>query len=239
MRVIYFEHSGFCVEGAHHNLIFDYIKGDISRLDSDKPTYIFVSHAHGDHYNQDIFKLFKDFKPIYIMSDDCHTIQKGVHFMGANQTLLWDDIEILTLKSTDEGVGFLVKFEQHCIFHAGDLNDWNWLDESSDEENNEMRLAYQHEIDKLKDEQIDIAFVVLDPRLKQAASYGLQYFMKHCHVDYIVPMHCWEHYEFIKQVKEALDPLNKMIEIKHHNQVFIINETGIHFQESIIKREKE
>ncbi|MEG0840941.1 MAG: MBL fold metallo-hydrolase [Erysipelotrichaceae bacterium] len=227
MRVTYFEHSGFCVEGAHHNLIFDYIKGDISELDSNKPTYIFVSHAHGDHYNQDIFKLFKDFKPSYIISDDCQTLHQGVHFMSANQTLLLDDIEISTLKSTDEGVGFLVKLEQLCIFHAGDLNDWNWMDESSDEENEEMRLAYQHEIDKLKDEPINLAFIVLDPRLKQAASYGLQYFMKQCHVDYIVPMHCWDDYELIRQVSETLDPLNKIIKIKHHNQVFMIDESTI------------
>ena len=33
---------------------------------------------------------------------------------------------IASLKSTDEGVAFVVWAEGHSIYHAGDLNWWHW-----------------------------------------------------------------------------------------------------------------
>ncbi|MEF9920297.1 MAG: MBL fold metallo-hydrolase [Erysipelotrichaceae bacterium] len=224
MKVIYFEHSGFCVEGETTGLIFDYIKGDLSLLNENKHYYVFVSHGHRDHFNKEIFTLFQTYKVTYILSDDCITNEDNVWMIGPNHFLKVDDLEVTTLKSTDEGVAFFVKFEGHCIYHAGDLNDWCWLDESSDQENDEMRFAYQNEIDQLKDESIELAFVVVDPRLKQATIDGLHYFMQHVEVEYIAPMHFWNDYDCIAEVKKEIDIENKMIEINHINQVFYLDE---------------
>ena len=47
-----------------------------------------------------------------------------------------DGMKIRTLRSTDEGVAFFVRFKEMTIFHAGDLNWWHWEDES--EAYNEM-----------------------------------------------------------------------------------------------------
>ena len=39
------------------------------------------------------------------------------------------DLRIHTLKSTDEGVAFLVRVKEKTFFHAGDLNWWYWEEE--------------------------------------------------------------------------------------------------------------
>ena len=39
--------------------------------------------------------------------------------------------EITCLKSTDEGVAFLVKCGEKTVYHAGDLNWWHWEEESA------------------------------------------------------------------------------------------------------------
>ena len=53
-----------------------------------------------------------------------------------------------TLRTTDEGVAFLVTCKDKRIYHAGDLNWWHWEEESIDY-NRQMRKDYQREIRKL------------------------------------------------------------------------------------------
>ena len=55
------------------------------------------------------------------------------------------DLRIHTLKSTDEGVAFLVRVKEKTFFHAGDLNWWHW-EEESEYYNEQMRMDYQKEI---------------------------------------------------------------------------------------------
>lgn len=76
----------------------------------------------------------------------------------------WADIEILTFRSTDEGVAFLVKAEGKTIYHAGDLNNWKWTGEP-EEWNGDMARRYSKEVNKLADMnvEIDAAFLPLDP----------------------------------------------------------------------------
>ncbi len=57
MRITYLSHSGFLVELETAYLLFDYYKGDLPELNTGKKFYVFVSHAHYDHFKKDIFKL--------------------------------------------------------------------------------------------------------------------------------------------------------------------------------------
>ncbi len=41
--------------------------------------------------------------------------------------------EIRTLRSTDEGVAFVVHYAGKTIYHAGDLNWWHWKKGEPDE----------------------------------------------------------------------------------------------------------
>ena len=46
-----------------------------------------------------------------------------------------------TLKSTDEGVAFLLNYIGNTVYHAGDLNLWVWKEESR-EYNEDMEARF-------------------------------------------------------------------------------------------------
>ncbi len=72
---------------------------------------------------------------------------------------------IQTLKSTDAGVAFVVQTEDVHLYHAGDLNWWAWPDDTPEEAAG-MKQAYWAQLDKLRGQHFDLAFVPLDPRLE-------------------------------------------------------------------------
>ncbi len=82
---------------------------------------------------------------------------------GEVTELLWDkgntvdDLDIMTLRSTDAGVAFYVASNGVSLFHAGDLNDWEW-DGAGDLINGRVRRAFSHEIKKLSEKPINVAF---------------------------------------------------------------------------------
>ncbi len=209
--VTYIKHSGFLVETDHSYLLFDYWNGTIPSLRYDKALYIFSSHAHHDHYSNDIFKLEQSCKKVcYIMSDDIRDNSTAwrkaeyVEFMGAHESRTIGSCEITTLKSNDEGVAFLVKVDGLMIYHAGDLHWWDWPGEP-DEDNLFMERTYKEEIARLSDIEIDAAFVVLDPRQEGSGGWGMKHFLKNVRAHYIFPMHCWEDYQLIEDFKKEND----------------------------------
>ena len=203
MKVTYLEHSGFAVEYKNYVLIFDWYKGKVPEFDVTKKVYVFSSHAHYDHFNQNIFTWKEDYPDIhYILSADIVTDTEGakVTYVVANQEYQVDDLKVQTLHSTDEGVAFGVYAEDKVMYHAGDLNWWHW-EEETEEYNNSMRVDYQKEIDKLK-VSIDGAFVPLDPRQEEQYYWGMDYFMKHTDTGCVFPMHMWEQYEEYDRLME-------------------------------------
>ena len=60
MKITYIGHSGFFVEMEDACFLFDYYKGTIPETDGNKKMYVFVSHRHHDHYNEEIFRLQKN-----------------------------------------------------------------------------------------------------------------------------------------------------------------------------------
>ncbi len=98
------------------------------------------------------------------------------------------ELEIMTLRSTDEGVAFLLRHNGRNYYHAGDLNIWAW-EEETPEYNRKMEQKYIKEIEKIKGINIDIAFVPLDPRLGIYAYNGLETFLSYTKSSYIFPMH--------------------------------------------------
>ena len=77
-----------------------------------------------------------------------------------------DDLDIMTLRSTDAGVAFYVASNGVSLFHAGDLNDWEW-DGAGDLINGRVRRAFRHEIKKLSEKPINVAFFPMDPKLME------------------------------------------------------------------------
>ena len=75
--------------------------------------------------------------------------QKNVLFMKPHEEKVIDACTVSTLKSTDEGVAFLVKTEGKTIYHAGDLHWWDWPGEP-EEDNKMMERQYKEELESFK-----------------------------------------------------------------------------------------
>lgn len=219
-KITYLEHSGFFLEFDQCCLLFDYWKGEIPKCE--KPLYVFVSHAHQDHYNPDIFKLQDTWEKItYILSDDIKIEKKdNVWFVQGQQSYQIEDLKIETLTSTDEGVAFLVEVAGIRVFHSGDYHWWHWEEESTQDEKKQAKEDFLRQLPRLQGAPIDIAFLVLDPRLDEQTAWGLRAFLETLDINYVFPMHVWGDYHVIQRFKQKEQDCIKTTKIMdlHHPQ---------------------
>lgn len=229
MKITYIGHSGFLVELSHTLLLFDYYRGKIPPLPEEKELFVFVSHRHQDHFNPKIFELAKEHKnTFYVISADIwktkipETLWNQSIQLKPREKWEKDGIKVLTLKSTDEGLAFYVEAEGKHIYHAGDLNDWHW-NEESDEWNLRMCGRYKKFIQPLEGEAIDAAFIPLDPRQEENYALGLEWFLQIADCQRIYPMHTWGQYELCeKWVREHPDnpDCEKLVVIRQPGDTF-------------------
>lgn len=221
MRVTYIYHSGFLVETNSCYYLFDYEKGNLPCMDVSKPIIVLSSHGHHDHYNPGIYSVLKNYgmKNVYIiLSDDIKVPENAtvLQVSPGNEYHLWMNQTMITFESTDVGVAFLIEDQGKIIYHAGDLNDWVW-EEESHFYNEQMTRAYRQQIDllskKLGHREINVAFVVLDPRQESNYDRGMCYFLEHVSAKEVYPMHYWgnshivnvflnEHTEYTSKIKK-------------------------------------
>ena len=198
MKITYLHHSGFLVELSDCCLIFDYFEKGLTRP-PDKPTLVFISHAHHDHCDPAIFSLVRP--ALAVLSKDVPKRRRpeGVDVLSVAADRDYDlpfGIRLKTLRSTDAGVAFYLETPEGCIYHAGDLNEWVWAGEP-EQYNKQMIGAYRHEIDKLRGLPVDCAFVPLDPRQEADYARGLTYALKTLAPRHVFPMHYWGKPEII------------------------------------------
>lgn len=256
MRIIYIMHSCFAVEIEDTLLLFDYFdkrktpevqfEGTLPDFSKYRKCYIFASHGHRDHFWLESLKWGMEYPDmIFFLGNDMRFNQKylernGIDYQVKERMITmrpgsyFEDgmLEVKALGSTDTGVSFLVKCKGNTIFHAGDLNDWCWVERKGDKKDEEyrrkMRDEFRKELEPLKEVTLDAAFVVLDPRLEDGYKNGMDYFIHHINAAKIFPMHMWKHYELIPRYKrELLDSgekelADKVVEITHENQIFDI-----------------
>ncbi len=205
MKITYIGHSGFLVETKDCYYLFDYYKGELPALSPDKPAVVFCSHFHHDHFNPEIFDMLRNMGMKFqaVLAKDISeknyppdtVVTKAYHdrlYTLDNGTV------ISTLLSTDSGVAFIVKTSEGTLYHAGDLNDWYWEGEST-QDNRQMTNRYRHEIDKMKELHLDAAFVPLDPRQGEHYKDGLLYFLENIDCGAVYPMHYWNKPDVIKK----------------------------------------
>ena len=242
MKITYVYHSCFVVELTTVILIFDYFKGDLPKLATDKNIYVFSSHKHHDHFSLKIFDWMKEYEGVtYVLSNDIRLsenylrrqhidpiVKERIVFAHKNERYTIGEginrITVETLASTDQGVAFIVEVEGKTIYHAGDLNWWTWIGESDIEFKN-MTKRYHEEIRKIEHRYFDLAFVVLDPRQEERYWWGLDYFTRKTRTRTIIPMHCWEKYEIIQDLKKhevAAEYKNQVMEYKKPGETIII-----------------
>ncbi len=220
-KIHYLYHDGFAVETKNFFLIFDYYNNrpqnsdatlengviDITSIKSKKNIYVFVSHAHHDHFNDVIFS-WSNINPHikYIMSCDVplRDYKSNYYFIFANKELIFQGIKIKTFGSTDIGVSFFIDVDGLTIFHAGDLNWWHWK-HTCIENQETMELNFKKEVWKIAEENINIAFFPTDPRLEEFSHIGGEYFIRKVRPNLFIPMHFWDDYsmpqKFYNKVK--------------------------------------
>lgn len=208
MIIDYLGHSGFLVETETALLLFDYFRGDLSILDGKppkKPLFVFVSHAHADHFNPKIFSIAGR-KIAFLLAFDLRGNPKipkdrDVRYLDADRTCPVGGLgEVTALRSTDEGIAFLVKTPDATLFHAGDLHLWDWPGEDP-AWLSEQETVFRREIGKLSGVPIDAAFAVLDDRLEEHYANGLLHILSVLKIRYVLPMHFWKDDTVISRFK--------------------------------------
>ena len=230
INIWYLFHSSYAIKVENLLLIFDYYidkpAGQTRSLScgviepkeiSGYKTLVFSSHRHPDHFNPIIFNWRDQVDSIrYILSSDIPAKyhENDIITVKPRQTVNLDDgITITTLKSTDEGVAFLININGIIIYHAGDLNWWRWEEESK-AWNNDMAARFKKELDALRGIKIDIAFLTADPRQKADSLLGLEYFIEQIGANSIFPMHFLNEYKIMdkiaqeQEIKPGLRPVH-------------------------------
>lgn len=244
-KITYIFNSGFIYESEREVLIFDYYIGPQDNLDfvhdylksvsSEKNITVLVSHGHHDHYSREIFRLREIRKDIdYIISSDVtdaynfqdenngesdSEIQNSttIKFLEKNQKgiFLKSGSEVRTFASTDIGVSYLVLTEDKSIFHAGDLNWWDWGNEDSEKESMDMEIDFKNIVRDIKESlklgrtsssqnptTLDFAFFPVDPRMEERAYKGAMYFIEEISPKKLIPMHFGDDFEICGDLKE-------------------------------------
>lgn len=200
--------SGFLVAVEQHLMIFDYVAHlfkqsfvDEQLLQSYETVTVFCSHGHFDHYQEDTLN-WQHIRPDihYIFSDDIviHDHMRPPHFsiVQAGDSLLVNDWQISCYESTDLGVAFDIQKQDFRFFHAGDLNDWHWLNEHNTDWTTEQAKRFRHILDGIpKEPPLSIACFPVDARMQIDYYRGAREFIRAYTPQYMIPMHFGSHFE--------------------------------------------
>ena len=204
VEITYLDHSGFAIALPGAILVFDYYRdpqralADVLMSHPDLPVIFLVSHHHQDHFNPDIFSLAETRQRTYILSDDisCAAMPDGNPVSRISPGGILPDlpggITVTAFGSTDEGVSFLVESQSHLtIFHAGDLNDWHWQDESTPDEVRAADTSFDKILSDIASavKHIDIAMFPVDPRQGSDYARGARKFLQTIPTGNFIPMH--------------------------------------------------
>ncbi len=227
MIIDYLGHSGFLVETERQLLLFDAERFDPALIEGrpvEKPLFVFVSHAHPDHFNPEIFSLADGRRAVrYLLSFDLKgnpSIPAGEDavYLDAGQIREIDGLgRVETLLSNDEGVAFLIDTGAETVFHAGDLNWWDWEGEDPAWLREHERV-FLEETAKLAGREIDAAFLVLDDRLGDRFSKGVLRILSVCRPRFVLPMHFWQDRTVVGRLRAMLPDKNAAVILDTANE---------------------
>lgn len=240
MRVTYIYHSCYLLETDEYKLVIDYFKDSGDKPDcgiihdrvltDSKPLYVLASHFHPDHFNRDILLWKAKRKNItYIFSKDILENEKAgsndAIYLEKGESYKDDRLAIKAFGSTDVGISFSIETESKKIFHAGDLNNWHWKDESTREEIAEAEDFYERELSDVAKEinELDFAMFPIDPRLGTEFMLGAIQFVNRIRVKQLAPMHFGEAYDKIALFEQYAETANcKYIQLREKGQSITI-----------------
>ena len=212
MRLTYIYHSGFAIEADEFAILIDYYK-DTGRspekgfvheklLNRAGTLYVLSSHFHPDHFNPEVLR-WKTYKKdiVYLFGKDIlkrnRAGKEDAIYLKKEDSYEDHNLWIKAFGSTDSGISFLIEAEGKRLFHAGDLNNWHWKDESTPEEVAEAEQNYLKELGDLAKatDKLDATMFPVDPRIGTDFMRGAQQFVDHIKTNIFVPMHFDEAYD--------------------------------------------
>lgn len=228
MKLIYIYHSGFVMEGKDFSILIDYYQDTPDKEIHEKflkrpgRLYILASHSHKDHFNPEILSWKHERPDIqYIFSEDIRDNGQACYhdaiFLRKGEEWNDDLLKVKAYGSTDIGISFLLDIEDKRIFHAGDLNNWHWEEESTPEEVREAEDHYLRELETLArdTDYVDLALFPVDPRLGKDYTRGARQFIDRIKTRQFAPMHFWENYEKANAFRDYVESHGgKFIEAK-------------------------
>ncbi len=139
----YLSHCGYAVKTKSALLIFDYWEKGRDGRDEDNPhpfslasgridpeeikelnVYVFVTHAHLDHYDRVIFEWKNMIKNIsYILGWRAEEDSNHHHLPGPRSELNISGMQVSTINETHDGLSgvcYLVKVDGLCLYFSGD-----------------------------------------------------------------------------------------------------------------------
>ena len=240
MKLIYIYHSCFALVGERFIVIIDYSKDSARRplvgvvhdelLKRPGKLYVLSSHSHTDHFNPEVLEWKKMHTDIqYVFSKDI--LENGEARLNdacyLSQGETWADgvLEVEAFGSTDLGISFFLRLDGKLIFHAGDLNNWHWKEESTEEEVREAENAYLAELEILarRTDRVDLVMFPVDPRLGQEYMLGAKQFVDRFRVGMFVPMHFDEGYARANAFREYAESRGvRFVELTYRGEEFRI-----------------
>lgn len=236
MKLTYIYHSCYVLEADGFAIVFDYyrdsgespVEGYIHDevLKRKGRLYVFSSHSHPDHFNRDILSWKQEKTDIiYLLSADI--LQEGkapkeaAVYLDKGDTYEDGTIYVKAFGSTDIGVSFLLETGGKRLFHAGDLNNWHWVDESTTQEVEEAESAYLSELELIAKttDHLDLAMFPVDPRLGSQYMRGAEQFISRIQTDILAPMHFGRAYDKVAAFKDFAEKQNcKLLDLTRKGQ---------------------
>ncbi len=213
MKLHYIYHSGFAIEAEGVTVIIDYYKDSSETvynqgvvhdylLHRPGKFYVLSTHFHPDHFNREVL-TWKEQRPdiVYLFSKDILRHRRAsaeeAIYIRKGESYADDTLRVQAFGSTDAGISFLLHLQGVSIFHAGDLNNWHWSDESTEEEIRKANGDFLAELSYLQKAApaIDLVMFPVDRRMGKDYTKGAKQFIGQIKTTIFVPMHFSEDYE--------------------------------------------
>lgn len=237
MKLIYLYHSGFALLAEDFTVIIDYFQDSQSLTEGivhdsllNRPgkLYVLSSHFHADHFNRRVMN-WRERKAdiVYILSKDiCR--KRGIAkpaacWLKKGETYQDENLRVKAYGSTDAGISFELQLCGKTIFHAGDLNNWHWMDESDEAEWRGYENHFLKELENICSSMpaADLALFPVDPRLGSEYMRGAIQFTEKIQTRAFLPMHFDEAYEAAHRFQSlARDKGILSPDIQYRGQVF-------------------
>lgn len=205
MKLYYIFHSGFAIVAEDMTVIVDFYEDTMDALHGivhdvllHRPgrLYVLATHFHPDHFNHEVLS-WKTLHPdiVYLFSKDIlrhHRAERedAVYLKKGDR---YDDgmLQVQAFGSTDSGDSFYLSFKGVNFFHAGDLNNWHWSDESTLQEAKKAEGDYLSELRDINKEvqEVDVVMFPIDRRIGTDYTKGAQQFLEKIKSIIFVPMH--------------------------------------------------